>query len=299
MSTPELLLAFPDYVEQTGRLSEASGIPFMEIDVHHFPDEESKITLPASLPQHVAFCRSLHRPNAKLTELILAAEGARSLGASTVSLVAPYLCYMRQDKAFHPGEVVSQRVIGRFLAQHFENVLTVDAHLHRVKTLDEAVPAAKAINITATRPMAEFLKRHSIQNPLLIGPDAESEQWVAAIASLEALDYIVGTKERRGDRDVYITLPAAEFGNRNIVLVDDVASSGQTLLEAAKQIMPEHPASVSVLVTHALFVGDAMTRLKEAGVDNIWSCDSIPHPTNVVSLAGILSESLQGFVSGK
>ena len=109
------------------------------VDIHRFPDGESRLALPPALPEAVLLFRSLHDPNAKLTELLIAAGGARALGARQLALVAPYLCYMRQDKAFVPGQPVSQRIIGALLAQHFEAVLTVDPHLHRVATLAEAV----------------------------------------------------------------------------------------------------------------------------------------------------------------
>ena len=286
-----LILGFADYLQPARKLAQASGLPLAEVDLHQFPDGETRVRLPEALPANVIFCRSLHHPNEKLVQLLLAAAGARALGARRLSLVAPYLCYMRQDKAFHTGEVVSQKIIGRWIAEHFDGVLTVDAHLHRVATLREAVPAQAAVNITATQPMAAFLAER-FERPMLIGPDAESRQWVAAIAGRDGFDFEVGQKTRLGDRNVRITLPEADYNGRDIVLVDDVASTGRTLLEAARQLQRYKPASLSVLVTHALFVGDATERLREAGVDNIWSCDSIPHPTNAVSLAGLLAGHL-------
>jgi ribose-phosphate pyrophosphokinase len=286
-----LILGFPEYRKQTQQLAQAADLDYAEVQLHHFPDGESKVRLPLELPEHLIFCRSLHHPNNKLVELMLAAQGARNQGAKTLSLVAPYLCYMRQDKAFHPGEVVSQKIIGGLIASHFDNILTVDAHLHRVHHLADAVPAKQAINITATEPMARFL-RQKIEQPLLIGPDEESEQWVAEIAALQNLDYTVATKQRLGDRDVHISLPAGNFTGKNIVLVDDVASTGKTLLAAVRLLAPYHPASISILVTHAFFVDDAIHQLKNAGVRNIWSCDSIPHPTNAISLADSLARNL-------
>ncbi len=286
-----LLLTFPEYRDQTERLAEAAGLPWREVELHHFPDGESRIRLPSPLPPAPIFVRSLDHPNDKLVELLLAAAAARQAGAQRVSLVAPYLCYMRQDKAFHPGEVVSQRIVGRWLADHFDNLLSVDAHLHRVATLAEAVPARHAVNVTATAPMAAFLAGR-FERPLIVGPDSESRQWVAAIAARDGFDFVVGEKQRRGDRDVRITLPPQDYRGRDIVLVDDVASTGRTLLEAARLLHAFEPASLSVLVTHALFVGDAIERLRQAGVENIWSCDAIPHPTNAVSLAELLAAHL-------
>ena len=288
--TTSIVLGFPDYINQAEQFAEALNLPCQSVDIHHFPDGESKIQLPEQLPDQVVLFYSLDRPNAKLIKLILAASGARTMGTKQIALVAPYLCYMRQDKAFHKGEVISQQVIGRLLASYFDKVLTVDAHLHRVHNLSEAIPVPAAINITATDAMAQYINQH-IDHPYLLGPDGESEQWVSDIAVRYQMDYGVATKERYGDRNVKVNVPAGPYQGRNIVLVDDVASTGKTLLEAAKALAEYQPASISVLVTHALFVDDAMEQLTQAGVTNIWSCDSINHSTNVVKLAQSLAEN--------
>ncbi len=295
MNSDSLLLGFPEYREPGRRLAQRLRIDYREIDIHHFPDGESRLRLPPELPSTVLLVRSLDRPNDKLVELLLAAGGARELGATRLLLVVPYLCYMRQDKAFHPGEVVSQRILGRLLADAFDGVVTVDSHLHRIHRLADAIPTADAINLTATGPMARFLAG-ALERPMLIGPDEESEQWVAAIAAHGGLDYRVARKQRFGDREVRITLPEADYGGRHLVLVDDVASTGRTLAVAARELARYRPASLSVLVTHALFAGDALEQLRAAGIGAVWSCDSIPHPTNRVELAGLLGECLEGLL---
>ncbi len=286
--THTLVIGFPAYTTQAQQFASAAGFPYTTLRLHHFPDAESKLQLPESLPDHVIFYCSLDRPNDKLIELILAAAGARDLGAQSVSLVAPYLCYMRQDKAFHAGEVISQKVIGKLLADYYDTVLTVDAHLHRIHSLSDAIPAQYAVNISATNPMAHFIQQH-VENPYLMGPDGESQQWVADIATHYQMDYAVALKQRYGDRKVKVSVPEGNYQGRNIVLLDDIASTGKTLIGAAKALQKYHPASVSVLVTHALFVDNAIAQLKQAGIKNIWSCDSINHTTNTVKLAEILA----------
>ncbi len=288
-----LVLGFTEYSQQGQALAQQAGMDYAEVDIHHFPDGESKLTLPAELPENVVLCRSLNNPNAKLVELILAAQGAKDLGAKKLTLVVPYLAYMRQDIAFHPGEVVSQKVIGKLLAAYFERVITVDAHLHRISKLSEAIPINDdaAINLAATKPMSNFLREH-VDKPFLLGPDAESEQWVSDIAKHDHWDFAVAHKKRFGDADVQVSVPEADYKNRNIVLVDDVASTGKTLIKAAEGVSKFNPSSISVLVTHALFLGNSIRELREAGVSNIWSCDSIPHATNQVSLAKIMAEAL-------
>lgn len=292
-----LLLGFPENSELARVVAERAAIAYADIQLHSFPDGESKVTLPPDLPSHVILYRSLDHPNEKLVELLLAAGGCRAQGVKKLTLVAPYLSYMRQDKAFNPGEVVSQQIIGQLLAERFDGVLTVDSHLHRIQHLSQAIPVAKAVNITATEPMACFLESH-FDKPFLLGPDAESLQWVEQIARYHQTDFAVAGKERLGDKEVIISLPAADFQGRDVVIVDDVASSGQTLIQAARQLTEpdkQQPASVSVLVTHALFMQGAMQQLYDAGVANIWSSDSINHESNAVSLADLLAVNLQQF----
>ena len=111
-----LLIGFPDYREPAQRLARTAGIPYADVLIHHFPDGETRLRLPEQLPECIVLCITLDHPNSRLVELALAAATARDLGVKHITLVAPYLCYMRQDKAFHPGEAVSQRIIGTLIA---------------------------------------------------------------------------------------------------------------------------------------------------------------------------------------
>jgi len=286
-----MLLCFDDYEQQSRKLAGALAIPCHVIQRHRFPDGESKLTLPVELPQHVIFCRSLDHPNEKLLELLLAAKTARQSGVKKLTLVAPYLCYMRQDKAFHPGEVISQPIVGEFLAELFDNVITVDPHLHRIERLEQAVPTNNALSLTATSLMAEFLCKR-FKEPVLLAPDSEAEQWVKAVANPNQWEYGVCNKIRSGDKKVEITLPEINLHGRSVVIVDDVASSGQTLAVAIKTCLLKKAKRVDVLVTHALFVNDAIQHLKQAGVRNIWSTDSVSHESNIIPLYNLLKEAI-------
>lgn len=286
-----LVLGFPESATMAEAIAAELEAPCATVDVHAFPDAESRVRLPADIPNEVVLCRSLDHPNAKLIELMLAARCARELGAQQVTLVAPYLCYMRQDAAFHPGEAVSQRIVGRFLADLADTLVTVDPHLHRVHALADAVPVSRAVTVSGAPLMGAFLAARG-ETPLLVGPDRESEQWVGEVARVAGLDFAVANKLRRGDRSVEVALPERDYTDRDIVLVDDVASSGRTLASAAVALQKAGAARIDVLVTHALFAGDAMSVLRDAGASGIWSSDSIPHPSNAFSLAPALAEAL-------
>ena len=286
-----MILSFDNYEDQSRNLSKALDVPCHVIQSHRFPDGESKLTLPAKLADHIIICQSLDQPNEKLVELLLAAKTARQCGVQKLTLIAPYLCYMRQDKAFHTGEAISQPIIGQFLAELFDDVITVDPHLHRIDRLEQAVPAKHAVTLSATSLMANFL-RASFKDPILLAPDSEAEQWVSAVAKPSQWDYGVCNKIRSGDREVEITLPEINLDGRSVVIVDDVASSGQTLAVAIKQCLSKNAKHVDVLVTHALFADDAKQRLVEAGVRHIWSTDSVSHESNIITLAELLKDAI-------
>ena len=287
-----IILGFAESRKLASDLAALLSLESGEVEVHRFPDGESRVRVPYKLPMHVIICLSLDRPNEKLIELLLAADAARENGAMKLTLLAPYLCYMRQDSAFHAGEAVSQQTIGALLGGVFDAVITVDPHLHRIERLEQAVSCSHAIALTATRPIAEFIASR-FERPLLIGPDAESLQWVSSIAEGWGFDFAIGRKERLGDRNVSIHLPEnRSVSGRDVVIVDDMASTGRTMVAAAESVLKGGPASVSLIVTHALFVGDAEARIRATAVDHLWSADSIEHSTNAIVLAPLLADGI-------
>ncbi|MBI3157310.1 MAG: ribose-phosphate diphosphokinase [Burkholderiales bacterium] len=294
-----MLLHFDDEAAQAGALARELGLPARCIGCHRFPDGELRLTLPAPLPPRVALLRGLHDPNEKIVQLLIAAPAARELGVRELLLVAPYLAYMRQDIAFAAGEAVSQRHLGAALAAWFDAVVTVDPHLHRVATLDEVLPGRRGVAVSAADAIGRFVAAR-VPGALLLGPDEESAQWVARAAAAAAagegegaLDHAVCRKQRHGDRAVEVALPAVDLRGRAVVLIDDVASTGRTLVEAARAALAGGAASVDVAVTHALFVGTALAELRAAGVREVWSSDTVPHASNAVAVAPLLAGALR------
>jgi ribose-phosphate pyrophosphokinase len=286
-----MLLYFEDEQMSAQRIALAGDLQLACIERHRFPDGEIKLRLPFdALGKNAVILRTLNNPNEKLIELLLAAQTARALGAAHLTLVAPYLSYMRQDIAFAPGEAISQRIIGRFLADLFDTVITVDPHLHRVATLQEAIPIAaeNAIVLSGAPLLADLIATHRT-NPLLVGPDEESAQWIALAASRHGFDYAVCRKVRNGDRAVHVALPEAAVAGRQVVLLDDIASTGHTVAQAARLLLAAGAVSVDVAVTHALFAGDALQVMKDAGVGEVWSTDCIAHPSNAISMAATIA----------
>jgi ribose-phosphate pyrophosphokinase len=290
-----MVLAFPDYISQAQRLATQLNVPMAEICLHHFPDGESLVRLPPSLPEHVIVCRSLNQPNDKLVELLLCSMTARELGAKRLTLVAPYFSYMRQDIANQPGEAVSQRIIGKLLAGLFDDVLTVDPHLHRISSLTQAIPIKNAISLTAADAIGQFLKGQ-FDHAVLLGPDSESEQWVAAIAGHIGFDYAIADKNRLGDKLVEITLPDFDFAKLPVIIIDDMASTGRTLAKTANLLQAQGSKDIYAVITHALFCGDAYGHILDAGIKTVWSTDSIDHLTSCIRLDNLLAGAIKSIV---
>ncbi len=284
--------AFADETDRAEALAAELGIANAEIALHRFPDGESliRVTTPAA-PVAVLY-RSLHNPNAKLVELLLTASALRDSGARKVILVAPYLAYMRQDIAFHPGEAVSQRVIGDLIASAFDACVTVDPHLHRIHSLSEVMPGVIAVSLNAAPVLSAALD--STANPLIVGPDEESLQWVRSIAEPMGLDYIVGRKQRTGDRDISIHFDAiAQAQGRSVVLVDDVISSGTTLVVAARQLLAAGATRIEAMATHCLANAQDLEGVRASGIEKIRSTDSVACSTAEISLARLLAEGIK------
>ena len=134
-----------------------------------------------------------------------------------------------------------------------------------------------------------------VPGALLLGPDEEAAQWVSVAAAAQGLEHAVCRKQRRGDRDVDVALPTVSVKGRAVVLFDDVASTGRTLVEATTAVLAAGAASVDVAVTHALFVGDALAQLQAAGVRHVWSSDAVPHATAVVPITPLLAGAVRAF----
>jgi ribose-phosphate pyrophosphokinase len=284
--------AFADEADAAGRLARALGTPLHLIELHAFPDGEH---LPRVAPASgaVALYRSLWRPDDKIAPLLLAADALRRRGAARVILTAPYLCYMRQDAVFHPGEPLSRDVIGRLLGERFEAVVTVEPHLHRTRDIGAAFAGATVVVLPAAATLAAAF---APADPALvvIGPDSESAPWAAAVAGALGVRSMTVTKTRRGDRDVALTLDdRGGIAGRPILLVDDIGSSGATLEAALGALKAHHAGPVDIALAHALYDEAAGRRLAAAGARRVVSTDSCPHPTNGAPLAALLADALR------
>lgn len=287
-----LIIPMPGNEAMAASLSSTLQVDLGAIETRQFPDSETYLRIISDLAgRNVAIVCTLDRPDGKLLPLVFAAEAARDLGATGVGLVAPYLAYMRQDRRFNSGEAISSRSFARFLSSTFDWLVTVDPHLHRYASLDELYAIPSSV-VRAAPDLADWIRVH-IERPLVIGPDSESEQWVSQVASRAGCPYAVLSKRRLGDRHVEIALPdVSMFSGRTPVLVDDIASSARTMIEACKTLTAAGLASPVCVAIHALFSPKSHQALQEVASD-IVTTNTVVHETNRIDLSKSLASGLK------
>ena len=291
--------SLPSCAGDAKRLASRLGLALQEISLHRFPDGEMRVTVGQAASTTIIYA-SLDQPNDKLLAILFAAEALRRADARRLVLLAPYLCYMRQDTAFHEGEAISQRAVGRLIAATVDRIITVDAHLHRTSDIRAVFPGIEAENLSAMPAIADALRITGIDPAtIVVGPDAESRPWVSDLAGRLGLAHAVAQKIRRGDRAVEIGFaePALVAG-RPVLLVDDIVSSGGTLIACAKALLAAGASAVDAVITHALFPPEMASGFAEAGIRSIRSTSSVPHPTNSIPLDELLANSLRREMDG-
>lgn len=292
------ILAFPGLLPLARRIAALSHGRAEPIDIHRFPDGESLVTLPNGMAgQDVAMLATLKDPDHLALPLRFAAETARELGARSVGLIAPYLAYMRQDRRFSPGQAVSAPLFACFLEQSFDWLVTADPHLHRIHALS-ALFKIPAHRIETAPLLAEWIAAN-VTDAVLLGPDSESRQWVAQVARLADRPFEVLEKHRSGDRDVMISVPHGEALLAGTpVILDDIASSGRTLIQAIERLCAAGARPPVCLVIHAVFADNAHADILAAGAARVVTTDSIPHVTNAISLAQALADAARDLQAG-
>ena len=291
MST--ICFSFPRDAQVGGNLARAIGAEHHNAEIHRFPDDETRVRLDAGCAQRnvILLCGG-HDPNTSALPLFFAAHAARAMGARKIGLVAPYLAYMRQDTSFHPGEAISALAYAQFLSASFDWIVTVDPHLHRIRSLDE-IFSVPALCISSMPAVSDWIAAN-VHDPVIVGPDSESIQWASSVAGRIGVPWTVLHKTRTGDRQVAVSLPEPEIlRGRSPVIIDDIASSGRTLVEAANGLrsLSSHP--LTCVGVHALLEQDAERAIEGAGVARFVSTNTVAHATNAIDVVPLLAERIR------
>ena len=264
---------------------------YVKTESRVFPDGESKITI-KKIPRQsiVLVVQSTFPPvDTNLLHLLSVISKVRKY-SSIIYAVMPYIGYARQDREFLEGDIITISVIGQMLRTvGTKKVITID--IHSTKALKELKMSSE--NVTAVFELVKYFKKLRITNPLVVSPDSGGKQRAKEFANLLGTDFLYLEKNRnKKTGQVNILTSKVSVKNRNIILVDDMISTGGSIIKSTQFLKKQKCKRIFVACTHALLVNDAEKRIRNAGVSQIISTNTIPRKTSKVDVSKIIAESI-------
>jgi ribose-phosphate pyrophosphokinase len=272
------------------------GVQPAKVEIRKFPDNEKYVRIDSDVNgKDVFIVQSMQfKPDEYIIEALLLASAARDSGAKSVILVAPYFAYARQDERFKPGEPVSVATIAGLLnTSGINGLITVDVHRHRILDFS-SVFKGKWIDVSVMPDLAKYAVTQGLVNgkTVIVGPDGEAIQWAKLAAeSVNVKEYGALQKKRYGDEEVKVS-GSLDLRGKNVFIVDDIISTGTTIIEASKLITEGGGRLTGVACAHGLFVNEALFKLYNEGITEVISSDTVPNQTTRVSSAEALSKGI-------
>ena len=273
------------------RIARRLKAQYVETQTKIFPDGESKITL-GRIPKNsiILVVQSTYPPvDTHLLHALSIISQARKI-SSKIYAIIPYMGYARQDKQFLSGEVVTMSIVGKmFQVAGAKKAFVVDIHsktaLNHFKINSE--------NISAIPELAKYFKKLKLKNSLVVSPDAGGSLRAKKFANLLNTGFITLKKSRnRNTGKVRVISSKVDVHGKNLILVDDIISTGSSIIKATQFLKKQKCKRIFVACTHGLFVGDAERKIKKAGVSQIISTNTIPRSTSKVDISGVIAESI-------
>ena len=274
------------------RIARRLKAPYVEAKTRVFPDGESKITF-GRIPKNsiVLVVQSTYPPvDTNLLQALSIISQVRKV-SSKIYAIIPYMGYARQDRQFLSGEVVTMSIIARMVqAAGAKKVVAVDIH-SKVALNHFKIPKE---NVSAIPELAKYFKKMKLKNALVVSPDMGGSLRAKKFAGLLNIDFIALKKSRnRNTGKVQIHSSKADVSGKDLILVDDIISTGGSIIKAAQFLKRQKCKRLFVACTHGLFVEGAEKKIKKAGVSQIISTNTIPRSTSKVDVSGVIVESIQ------
>ncbi|MEA1993901.1 MAG: ribose-phosphate diphosphokinase [Euryarchaeota archaeon] len=264
----------------------------VKIEYQEFPDGEMYIRFEKKIKEikELLIVQSLYYPqNKHLMQLFFMLDACKELGINT-HLFVPYLAYARQDKRFKEYECISsETVLGILNFFDLKSFYTVD--VHEEKLLKHIKTETK--NVTATSEIGKYLKKEDLKEPVIISPDKGAVGMAESVAEVLDCEYDYLEKKRISSNKVKTKPKNIDTTGRDVVIVDDMISTGGTMVNACKVLKKEGTRKVLAGATHLLMVKNAEKRFKKAGIDKIFGTDTIPHKYSEISVAPLIEEELK------
>ena len=274
------------------KLSKKIKANLVKSEIRVFPDGESKITLIGKISKKKSIVlQSIYPPvDTNLVQVLSLITKAKE-NSSEVIAVIPYMGYARQDREFLPGEIVTMKVLGKlFKSAGASKIIVVDIH----SSIGLKHFSIKTKNVTAIPDLVGFFKKLSLKNPLVVSPDQGGKERAKKFAKEFNSDYIAleKTRDKKTGKVKIKTKNLEEVENRDLILVDDIISTGGSIIKATQFLKKQKCKKIYVACTHALLINDAEKKIKKAGVTSIISTNTIPGKTSKVDISKTIAKAI-------
>lgn len=260
------------------------------LTIRRFPDGERYVRIESDVKgKGCAVIQSTCYPqDSNLVELLAIIETLKDLGAKEVTTVVPYYGYGRQDKSFTPGEAVSSRMIAKHIGLHSDSFFTVNIHEEKILEFFK-IPA---VNLDASQALAEYFKTYEMETPVVIAPDDGSLNLAENVAKSLNCPFDHLEKHRLGPGQVEMKPKAVDATGKDIILVDDIIDSGNTMLEAVKFLRTQKASNLLIGCVHPVLTGNVVTRLFATGAVDVVATDTIPSQIGFITVSSIIANAL-------
>lgn len=281
----------PSSKQLAEKIATFANAEVVEVFDKTFPDGESYVKLMGKVDDDVVIVQGLHPPqDVNFVRLLLLVDAVRAFGVGSVRAVIPYLAYARQDRRFLEGEPISIFAVLKALkASGVDEILTVNIHSPWVASQSPV----NIKNVDASGLLASYIIQSGVERPFVVSPGKKGGEMAEEVASVIETDHGV-LKTSRDPRTGEVTVSAENIpSNREIVIVDDVISTGTTIVKSIQLLKRFNPAKIVVAAVHGLFIGEAAEKILAAGADVLFTTDTVPNPYSYASVAGLLASHLR------
>ena len=279
--------------ELARKISKKLKAQFVDTELREFPDGERKITLLSEIKNNtVVVVQSTFPPvDSNLIQMLSLIQKAKDKGSKIIAVI-PYMGYARQDREFLPGEIITMKVIAKLVkSAGASKILTVDIH----SKISLKLFKSNGRNVSAIPDLVKYLKKLNLKNPLIVSPDSGGKERAQQFAKLIKSDFIALEKkrDRKTGKVKIVSSNLEQVKNRDLILVDDMISTGGSIVKASEFLKKRKCRQIFVACTHALLVNDAERKIRKAGVKKIISANTIPGATSVVDVSATLSNAIR------
>ena len=275
----------------SARVAKQLKCPLVKPELKHSPHGETYVRIGTKLEgKHAIVVQSTPYPqNDNLMELFFLLSAAKNSGARCVTAVVPYLAYARQSKRSKPGEAISAQTICQLIGHEADELFVVD--IHDVKIMKNFLTPAR--DLTAAPLIGQYFSRLNLKRPLVLGPDQKAFKLACrAAAELGAeSDYL--KKKRVTPTKVTTSTKSLDVAGRDVVIIDDIISTGGTIIEAIKSLKRCRAHRIYAACTHAVLVGNALQKITATGVAKVIATDTIETQVSTASVAPVIAEAVR------